>query len=101
MKGEPIDIEKVAEAARTLSSEERSALMAPAVEHLRESLVGKRLGDLVQEMLQMVAKKPELLNPDYNRGDKEFYQTYVDEISRREEAYSQSLKQDLRMWGVF
>ena len=87
MKAESIDPEKGAEAARNLSSEERSALMSPMVEHLRESFQGKGLGDLINEMLQMVAKKPELLNPDYDKGDKEFYQAYLDEINKREEIY--------------
>ena len=49
----------------------------------------KKLGDLVDEMLQMVVKEPAILNPDYKGEKRQLYEAYRDEISKREkESYS-------------
>lgn len=52
-----------------------------------EQLKGKKLGDLVDEMLQLVVKEPDILtNPDYKGQNKQLYEAYRSDISRRQEA---------------
>lgn len=53
----------------------------------KQNIQNKKLGDLVDEMLQLVVKEPDILtNPDYKGQNKQLYEVYRSEISRRQEA---------------
>lgn len=47
----------------------------------------------------MAVKNPELLNPDYEKEDRQIYQAYLDEINRREELYRVvPMQPDIRLY---